>query len=93
MKNNYKVVRPGKWELTCITYKLIGKPRPLEVIQGVLVKDKSEQKRVEKYLKELYVFESESDYQDFLRSFIVRNGTKGIKPNLPTRGEKNEERN
>ena len=71
MRSNH-IVRPGKWELTCITYKLIGEPKPLEVINGVLVKNEREQRRVEKYLKELYEFQSEEAYQDFLNDFIVR---------------------
>jgi len=50
----------------------------LEIINGVLAKDEREQKRVEKYLKELYEFPSEKDYKDFLDGFIVRDeGRKG----------------
>jgi len=51
----------------------------LEIINGVLAKDESEQKRVEKYLKELYEFPSEKDYQNFLDGFIVRDNGKGSK--------------
>jgi len=72
MRHNPKIVRPGKWGLTCITYKLVGEPSPLDVIDGVLVKDKGEQNQVEKYLKELYQFESKKHYQTFLAGFIVR---------------------
>ena len=72
MRNKHSLVRPGKWELTCITYKLRGEPKPLEVIDGVVVKDEREQRRVEKYLKEFYEFPSEEDYQRFLDGFIVR---------------------
>ena len=69
-KNN--LVRAGKWYMTCITYKLIGEPKPLEVINGVVVKNKEEQGKVEKYLKELYEFESEKDYKDFVKNFIIQ---------------------
>ena len=72
MKSNHNLVRPGEWQPTCMTYKLRGEPKPLEVINGVLVKDEGEQRRVEKYLKELYQFPSEEDYQNFLDGFIVR---------------------
>jgi len=58
--------------MTCITYKFIGEPKPLEVIKGVLVKNKEEQGKVEKYLKELYEFESEKDYHNFLDGFIIQ---------------------
>ena len=72
MRGNNSLVRPGRWELACITFKLAGEPKPLEVIKGVLVKDEREQRRVEKYLKELYEFPSEKDYQDFLAGFVIR---------------------
>ena len=72
MRSNHNLVRLGKWELTCITYKLMGEPKPLEVINGVLVKNEREQRRVEEYLKELYEFQSEKDYQGFLEGFIIR---------------------
>ena len=58
--------------MTCISYKLIGEPKPLEVIKGVLVKNKEEQGKVEKYLKELYEFESEKDCHRFLDEFIIQ---------------------
>lgn len=79
MRSNDNLVRPGKWELTCITYKLMGEPKPLEVINGVLVKDEREQRRVEKYLKELYEFQSEEDYRGFLDGFIIRDSGKDAK--------------
>jgi len=53
----------------------MGEPKPLEVINGVLVKDEREQRRVEKYLKELYEFKSEEDYRGFLDSFIIRDSS------------------
>lgn len=40
-KNN-NLVRAGKWYMTCITYKLIGEPKPLEVINGVVIKNEEE---------------------------------------------------
>ena len=85
MRSNHNLVRPGKWELTCITYKLVGEPKPLEVINGVLVKDEKERRRVEKYLKELYEFQSEEDYQGFLDGFIVRDNGKGGKDESKTK--------
>ncbi len=69
-KNN--LVRAGKWYMTCISYKLIGEPNPLEVINGVVIKNKEEKRKVEKYLKELYEFESEKDYHHFLDGFIIQ---------------------
>jgi len=72
-------VRLEKWELACITYKLRGEPKPLDAVDGVLVKDEREQRSVEKYLKELYEFPSEEDYQGFLNGFIVRDDGKGRK--------------
>lgn len=72
MRNNHNLVRPEKWELTCIRYKLRGEPKPLDAVDGVLVKDEREQRSVEKYLKELYEFPSEKDYQNFLSGFIIR---------------------
>lgn len=79
MRNNHNLVRPERWELTCIRYKLRGGPKPLDVVNGVLVKDEREQRRVEEYLKELYEFPSEKDYQSFLDGFIVRDDGKGRK--------------
>lgn len=58
--------------MTCITYKLIGEPKPLEVINGVVTKNEEEKRKVEKYLKELYEFESEKDYHHFLDGFIIQ---------------------
>ncbi len=72
MRNNHNLVRPEKWELTCIIYKLRGEPKPLDAIDGVLVKDEKEQRSVEKYLKELYEFRSEEEYQGLLDGFIIR---------------------
>jgi len=79
MRNNNNLVRPDKWELTCIRYKLRGEPKPLDAIDGVLVKNEKEQRSVEKYLKELYEFPSEKDYQNFLAGFIIRDS--GRDPN------------
>jgi len=91
MRSNHNLVRPGKWELTCITYKLMGEPKPLEVINGVLVKDEREQRRVEKYLKELYEFQSEEDYRGFLNGFIVRDkGRDGNHESKNKKGKENE---
>ena len=49
------------------------------MIDGVLVKNEKEQRSVEKYLKELYEFPSEKDYQNFLAGFIIRDS--GRDPN------------
>ena len=77
--NNHNLVRPEEWGRTCVIYKLRGEPKPLEVIDGVLVKDEKEQRSVEKYLKELYEFQSEEEYQGFLAGFIIRDS--GRDPN------------
>ena len=79
MRNNHNLVRPEKWALTCVRYKLRGEPKPLDAIDGVLVKNEKEQRSVEKYLKELYEFQSEEEYQGFLDGFIIRDS--GRDPN------------
>ncbi len=79
MRNNHNLVKPDKWELTCIRYKLRGETKPLDAVDGVLVKDEREQKSVEKYLKELYEFQSKKDYQNFVAGFIIRDN--GRDPN------------
>ena len=76
MRNNHNLVRLEKWELTCVIYKLRGEPKPLDAIDGVLVKDEREQRSVEKYLKELYEFQSEEEYQGFLDGFIIKDSGK-----------------
>jgi len=86
MRNNHSLVRPDKWELTCIIYKLRGEPKPLDAVDGVLVKDEREQRSVEKYLKELYEFQSEKDYQKFLAAFIIRDS--GRYSNTESKGRK-----
>ncbi len=53
----------------------MGEPKPLEMINGVLVKDEREQRRVEKYLKEPYEFKPEEDYRGFLDGFIIRDSS------------------
>ena len=35
MRNNHNLVRPEKWELTCIIYKPRGEPKPLDVVDAV----------------------------------------------------------
>jgi len=64
--------------MTCITYKFIGESKPLEVINGVVVKNGKEQRRVEKYLKELYEFPSKEDYHNFLDGFIIQDKQRGV---------------
>ena len=94
MRNNHNLVRPEEWELTCVRYKLRGEPKPLDAIDGVLVKDEREQRSVEKYLKELYEFQSEKDYQNFLAGFIIRDNGKDTRPIYKQRrGKKNEVKN
>jgi len=77
--SNYNLVRLEEWELTCIRYKLRGEPKPLDAVDGVLIKDEREQRSVEKYLRELYEFSSEKDYQDFVAGFIIRDNGKDPK--------------
>ena len=91
MRSDHNVVGLEKWELTCIIYKLAGEPKPLEVINGVLVKNEREQISVEKYLKELYEFQSEKDYQNFLESFIISDNGKGAKGQLRDKDNKERE--
>jgi len=79
MRSDHNLVGLEEWELTCIIYKLRGEPKPLEVINGVLVKDEREQTSVEKYLKELYEFQSEKDYQNFLQGFIIKDDGRNTK--------------
>ncbi len=79
MRNNHNLVRLEKWELTCVIYKFRGEPKPLDAVDGVLVKDEREQRSVEKYLKELYEFPSKKDYQNFLDGFIIRDNRKDSK--------------
>lgn len=79
MSNNHNLVRPEEWELTCVRYKFRGEPKPLDVVDGVLVKDEKEQRSVEKHLKKLYKFPSEKDYQNFVASFIIKDN--GRNPN------------
>ena len=86
MSNNHNLVRPEKWELTCVIYKLRDEPKPLDAVDGVLVKDEREQRSVEKYLKELYEFQSEKDYQGFLAGFIIRDS--GRHSNTESKGGK-----
>jgi len=86
MRNNHNLVRPEEWELTCVRYKLRGEPKPLDAIDGVLVKDEREQRSVEKYLKELYEFPSEKDYQNFLAGFIIKDS--GRHSNTEFKGRK-----
>lgn len=96
MRNNHNIVRPEKWELTCIRYKFRGEPKPLDAVDGVLIKDEREQRSVEKYLRELYEFQSEKDYQNFLSGFIIRdNGRdpKGQFRDKGKKGKKNEDKN
>ena len=88
MKNKHNLVRLGEWELTCITYKLMGEPKPLEVINGVLVKNEREQRRVEEYLKELYEFQSDEDYQGFLEDFIIRDNSRDGKAESKSKNKK-----
>lgn len=49
----------------------------MEVIDRVLVKDEEEQRRVERYLKELYEFPSKEDYHNFLDGFIIQDKQRG----------------
>ena len=86
MRSDHNLVGLEKWELTCIRYKLGGEPKPLDAIDGVLVKDEREQRSVEKYLKELYEFSSEKDYQNFLAGFIIRDS--GRHSNTESKGRK-----
>lgn len=76
MTNNHNLVRLEKWELACITYKLRGEPKPLDAANGVLAKDEREQRSVEKYLKELYDFQSEKEYQNSADGFIIKDNGK-----------------
>jgi len=91
MRNNHNLVRPEKWELTCVIYKLRGEPKPLDAIDGVLVKNEREQESVEKYLKELYEFSSEKDYQNFVESFIISDNGMGAKGQLRDKDNKESE--
>lgn len=80
MRNNHNLVRLEKWEFTCIIYKLRGEPKPLDAVDGVLVKNEREKRSVEKYLKELYEFPPGKDYQNFLSGFIIRDNGKDTRP-------------
>jgi len=88
MRSDHNLVGLEEWGLTCIIYKLRGEPKPLEVIDGVLVKNEREQISVEKYLKELYEFQSEKDYQNFVESFIISDNGKGTKGQLRDKDNK-----
>lgn len=66
-----RLVRSGKFAMTCISYKL-GGSSPLDIIAGVLVRDQGEQKQVEGYLKQLYEFDDKEHYERFIADFIIR---------------------
>ena len=91
MRSDHNLVGLEEWGLTCIRYKLRGEPKPLEVINGVLVKNEREQISVEKYLKELYEFQSEKDYQNFVESFIISDNGMGAKAQLRDKDNKESE--
>ena len=91
MRSDHNLVGLEEWELTCIRYKLGGEPKPLDAIDGVLVKNEREQISVEKYLRELYEFQSEKDYQNFVESFIISDNGKGAKGQLRDKDNKERE--